>query len=254
VNAAVVTPHSGNNCLKLEGGQRANVSFAWGVSPQQDVQVTWWARVPASVDGQTATYLRMSLYGAENGNMVAGDNALLGYGSRDATVGDETSLTYYNAGWVDSTIDYTPDTWEQYQLTTDTAAGVYTIVKNPSSASPEVIVDQLPFIGGTVSWNPVFMAAWSSSNGSGHPPVYIDDIEISSFGQPNFGIIRGGVVPAGFQLSWGYAGGSATYEVWRGTNVADPGSFVKIADNLTGTTYTDSNPPASGAYYRVVAK
>lgn len=180
VNKDVVDPHSGDRCLKIEGGQRAGVTLAWGVPPLSDVQVTWWARVPASVAGATANYLRMSLYGAENGNALAGDNALLGYGSRQAGIGDETSLTYYTTAWVDSGIDYTPDTWEEYRLITHTSQGQYTLIKNPNSATPEIIVDRGPFIGTATNWTPVFMVAWSSSNGSGHPPVYIDDIEVKS--------------------------------------------------------------------------
>jgi sugar lactone lactonase YvrE len=122
----------------------------------------------------------MSLYGAENGNCLVGDNALLGYGSRQAGLGDETSLTYYITAWVDSGVDYTPEIWEEYRLITHTSQGRYTIIKNPSSADPKVIVDRSSFIGTATSWAPVFMAAWSSSNGTGHPPVYIDDVEIKS--------------------------------------------------------------------------
>lgn len=180
VGRDVVAPHSGNQCLKLQYGQRAGATIAWGVPPQSDVEITWWAQVPSSVDGQTANYLRMSLYGAENYNTLSGDNALLGYGSREATIGDETSLTYYITAWLDSQVDYLPSTWEQYRLTTHTSAGRYSIVKNPSSATPEIIVDRGPFIGTATNWAPVIMAAWSSSNGTNHPPVYIDDIEIKS--------------------------------------------------------------------------
>ncbi len=180
VGTDVVTPHAGTKCLKIEGGQRAGVSLAWGVPPQSDVQITWWARVPASVAGTTANYLRMSLYGAEDGNAISGDDALLGYGSRQPGLGDETSLTYYTTAWVDTGIDYTPDTWEEYRLITHVSQGKYTIIKNPSSANPEIVVDRGAFIGTATRWNPVFMAAWSSSNGSGHPPVYIDDIEVKS--------------------------------------------------------------------------
>lgn len=180
VDASVVAPRSGNKSLKLEGGQRAGVTIAWGQTPQTDVQITWWARVPASVQGTVANYLRMSLYGAEGGNTYAGDSALLGYGSRDGTVGDATSLTYYTTLWVDTQMDYTPDVWEEYQLTTHNALGRYTIIKNPSGANPQVVVDRAPFIGSAPNWGPTFMAAWSSSNGSGHPAVYVDDIQIRS--------------------------------------------------------------------------
>lgn len=180
VDASVMSPRSGNKCLKLEGGQRANVSIAWGVPPQADVQITWWAKVPASPIGGEYVYLRMSLYGAEGGNSSAGDSALLGYGCRSATVGDATSLTYFTTTWVDTGLDFTDGVWEEYRLTTHNAVGRYTIIKNPSGSSPQVVVDRAPYIGAGATWGPSFMAAWSSSNVSGHPPVYIDDIEIKS--------------------------------------------------------------------------
>ncbi len=180
VGRSEIEPRSGDKCLKIEGGQRAGVSLAWGTPPQTDVQITWWARVPASTPGMEANYLRMSLYGAENGNTLSGDNALLGYGARNASVGDETSITYYTTGWLDTGVDYTPDTWEEYRLTTHTDTGRYSIVKNPSSTNPVLVVDRAPMIGTASDWRPVFMAGWSSSNGSGHPPVYIDDIEVKS--------------------------------------------------------------------------
>ncbi len=180
VDSSVTEPRSGAKCLKIEGGQFAGVSYAWGVAPEQDVQITWWAKVPESIRGQQANYLRMSLYGVEGSNSFAGDAALLGYGSRDGAIGDETSLTYYTTGWVDSQVDYTPDEWEEYRLITHNGEGTYSIIKNPSSANPETIADHLPYIGGEASYGPMFMAAWSSSNGAGHPPVYIDDIEIKA--------------------------------------------------------------------------
>ena len=180
VGSDVVPAHSGANCLKVEYGQRAGASIAWGTPPQSDVQITWWARVAASVAGQTANYLRMSLYGAEDNNTWAGDNALLGYGSRDATTGDQTSLTDFVVDrWYDTGMDYTPDAWEEYRLITYTDQGRYSIIKNPSTA-PQFLVDRAPFINGATIWTPVFMAAWSSSNGTNHPPAYIDDIEIKS--------------------------------------------------------------------------
>jgi hypothetical protein len=180
VDSTVVTPHSGTKCLKLEAGQRAGSSVGWGIPPQSDVQITWWARVPASVQGVQANYLRMSLYGVEGGNGFSGDCALLGYGSRDATIGDATSVTYFTTAWVDTGVDYTPDTWEEYRMITHTSQGKYTIIKNPSSAGSQVVVDRGPMIGSAATWGPAFIAAWSSSNGTNHPPVYVDDIEIKS--------------------------------------------------------------------------
>jgi len=241
-----VKPRSGTKCLKLEGGPRAGVTIAWGVPPQSDVQITWWARVPASVGGTVATYLRMSLYGAENNNtLTAGDSALLGYGSRDATIGDETSLTYYVTSWLDSGINYTPDTWEEYRLTTHTAQGRYTIIKNPSSANPEVIVDRAALIGTSITdWFPSFMAAWSSSNGSGHPPVYVDDIEIKSlvsiaepFGEP-YSITNYGTRFTNYTIL------NANAPV--GKPIVDP------RDNTTILCAVDAGPTAGGGIYRAV--
>ena len=180
VDSNVVTPHSGEKALKIEGGQRAGVSFAWGSMPQQDVRITWWAMVPMSVDGAVANYLRMSLYGTEGGRTDEGDSALLGYGSRDANVGDGTSLTIYTSGWVDTLADYAPSTWEEYELTTHVDQGSYTIIKNPGSENPVMVADRAPFIGSAASWGPHWMVGFSSSNGDAHPPVYLDDIRIES--------------------------------------------------------------------------
>jgi hypothetical protein len=118
-------------------------------------------------------------------NSYKGDAALLGYGSRQAGIGDATSLIYYPpAGWLDSNIDYTPDTWEEYRLITHTAINAYTLIKDPSSANPQVIVDRGVIGGNTTpvptATGPMFMAAWSSSNGTNHPAAYIDDVEIKS--------------------------------------------------------------------------
>jgi hypothetical protein len=186
VDSSVVTPHTGNKCLKLEGGQRAGSSIAWGQTPYTDVQVTWWARVPTVTQdpaGTDAVYLRMSLYGTENSSSYAGDSALLGYGIRMQSAtncGGPTALLYYKGSvWVDSGVTFTPDTWEEYQLTTANNLGTYDIVKNPSSANPVVIVSHSPLIG-TAPFGPTFMAAWSTSNGSNFPPVYVDDITITS--------------------------------------------------------------------------
>ncbi len=181
VGSDVVTPHSGNQCLKVEYGQRAGASIAWGVPPQSDVQVTWWAYVPSSATGGDYNYLRMSLYGTEGGNTYAGDCALLGYGCRSSTVGTATSLTYYEgSAWYLTGFDFTPVTWEEYQMTTHNGLRAYSIVKNPSSASPQVIVEHKPFVGSATNYGPIFMAAWSSSNGTNHPAAYVDDIEIKA--------------------------------------------------------------------------
>ncbi|MCX8108320.1 MAG: hypothetical protein N3G20_05895 [Verrucomicrobiae bacterium] len=247
VYSSVVMPHSGNKCLKLEGGQRAGVSIAWGVPPQRDVQITWWARVPAAqpLYGAEANYLRMSLYGAENGNSLAGDNALLGYGIRNASVGRPTSLTYYTTGWVDSGVDFTPDTWEQYRLITHTAQGLYTIIKNPESPNATVVVDRAPFIGTAAVWTPIFMAGWSSSNGTNHPPVYVDDIEIRSLvaDAPQLG-------PPYTPTVHGTRFTNVTQLEFTGRIVGRP--CVDPRDNLTIIFAVDAAPADGGGIYRAV--
>lgn len=186
VDSSVITPHSGSKSLKLEGGMRGGASVAWGIPPQSDVQITWWARVPEVIQSATtldAVVLRMSLYGVEGGNSFSGDSALLAHGIRrqgNTNEGDSLSLLYFAGRWRDTGIDFAPDVWEQYRLTTHNSQGTYTIIKNPSSATPTLIVDRAALVGSAANWGPDFIAAWSSSNGDGHPPVYIDDIEIKS--------------------------------------------------------------------------
>lgn len=186
VDSSVITPHSGSKCLKIEGGQRGGASVAWGIPPQSDVQITWWARAPEAVQSTPtadAVILRMSLYGVEGASSFSGDSALLGYGIRrqgGTNEGDGLSLLYYTTAWRDTGVDFTPDVWEQYRLTTHNSQGTYTIIKNPSSAEATLIADRASFVGSAANWGPDFMAAWSTSNGDGHPPVYIDDVEIKS--------------------------------------------------------------------------
>jgi hypothetical protein len=253
VGRDVIEPHSGNQCLKLEYGQRAGASLAWGVPPQSDVQITWWARVPASVAGQQALYLRMSIYGTEDLSSFKGDGALLAYGSRQVGTGDATSLLYYpSSGWSDSAVDYTPDTWEEYRLVTHTRQNQYSLSKNPSSPNPVVIVQRGALGGNTApiptNTAPIFMAAWSSSNGTNHPPVYVDDIEIKSL-TDSFALTSANRVAEGFQLNWQSAG-SVKYRVQRGTSLDN---LQDITDDLTVTTFTDTNSPGS-MFYRVVVK
>ena len=172
------TFHTGSKCLKLEAGQRAGASVAWGQPPFTDVQITWWAKVPAAPSSGDAVYLRMSLYGTENNSSYAGDSALVGYGIRSG-LGGPVNILYYTTGWVDSGVTYTPDAWEEYQLTTANNLGTYDVVKNPSSANPVIIAKHVSMVG-TAPFGPTFMAAWSTSNGTNHPPVYVDDITITS--------------------------------------------------------------------------
>ncbi len=248
--ATGVKPRSGTKCLKVEGGQRAGASIAWGVPPQSDVQITWWAYVPQSVAGQQALYLRMSLYGVEDLSSWKGDASLLAYGSRDATVGDATSLLLYPPGtvWVDSKIDYTPSTWEEYRLVTHTAINAYTLIKDPSSANPTVIVDRGAMGGNTspfpTNTSPLFMAAWSSSNGSGHPPAYIDDIEIKS--------LVSNVQPLGEAYAITNYGTRFTNWTILPAGVAVGKPIVDPRDNTTILCTVDAAPGAMGGIYRAV--
>jgi hypothetical protein len=181
VDSSVATPHSGSKCIMLQGGQRAGVSLAFGTPPQSDVKITWWAKVPAAPAQSDAVCLRMSLYGAENGNTYSGDSALLGWGIRSGlTPANSTDLIYYKgSGWLKTGASYTPDTWEEYQIITANNLGTYTLVKNPSSY-PQFLVINAPFVNGATNWGPSFMVAFSSSNGSGLPPAYVDDIKVES--------------------------------------------------------------------------
>lgn len=180
--------HSGSKSLKLEGGQIGGATLPWGELPKRDVKITWWQKVPASPnDGGARVYLRVSVYGYEARLSTAADSLLLASGSRNASpFGDATSLLAFsrlmatgNGAWLDTAADFTPDTWEQFELTTDLKHNTYTIIKNPGG-TPVVIVEDYPFIAAVPAHNP-FMIGFSSSNGTGHPPVYIDDITVESF-------------------------------------------------------------------------
>jgi hypothetical protein len=243
VDSSVVAAHSGTNSLKLEGGQTAGSTFAWGTPPKRDVEITWWAWVPESVPATTANYLRMSLYCLENGLGSGGDCALLGYGSRDGNVGDGTSLTIYNGGWQDTGIDYTPETWEQYRLTTHMKNGTYSIVKNPG-ASEIMIADQLPMIGGASDWSNPFIAAWSSSNGSGHPAVYIDDIQIRSLVSD----LEPPPSPYSAVMNGGRFGNYSILDI--GGNVGD--AVIDPSDGTTIIFAKDDAADAGGGIYKAV--
>jgi hypothetical protein len=61
----------------------------------------------------------------------------------------------------------------------------------------------------------------------------------------------------GPKLQWTPAGDPSfnlKYDVQRSININNPASFLTINANLTATSFTDTNAPAAGAFYRVVAK
>ena len=250
VDSSVVAPHSGSQSLKLESGQRAGVSLGWGDTPQRDVQITWWARVPQAVQSSPtadAVYLRMSLYGVEGASSYAGDCALLGYGIRrqnSTNVGDGLKLIYHNNGaWQETPVNYTPDVWEEYRLITHTSSGKYTIIKGPSSANPEIVVDREPFISGTTAVGPIFMAGWSSSNGTNHPPVYVDDIEVKS--------LVADAEPFGIPYAVTNYGTRFTNWTVLSVNVPIGRPIVDPRDNTTILCALDAEPSAGGGIYQV---
>ncbi|HKI68779.1 MAG TPA: hypothetical protein VKA67_04265, partial [Verrucomicrobiae bacterium] len=155
VDSSVTAPHSGNQCLKLEGGQRAGVSLAWGQTPKSDVQITWWSKVPTAAEPPgDHVELRTSIYAWEDKLSSAADSGLLGYGTRNTSpvVGGPTNLISFsrliasgNGAWLDTSAGFTPDTWEEYQLTTHVKLNTFSIVRNPGP-NQTVIIDNYPFI------------------------------------------------------------------------------------------------------------
>jgi DNA-binding beta-propeller fold protein YncE len=88
----------------------------------------------------------------------------------------------------------------------------------------------------------------STVNGGGRLLIFHNE----PFVIPNFGITGASRAPGGITLTWSTAG-AVRYIVQRGTGVANPASFTAIATNLTGLSFTDTNPPPAAAFYRVVA-
>jgi hypothetical protein len=96
----------------------------------------------------------------------------------------------------------------------------------------------------------------TSTAGGGGRLLIFDKEPFVSFSLSNFGITNVTQTAQGPQLKWSPAGAASMnlkYVVQRGTNVADLASFITIT-NITATTFTDANAPASGAFYRVMAK
>ena len=140
--------------------------------------------------------MNMSLYNTAAGNTFKGVSAELGYGfmlQSGATVGGANSLLVGSTAtlWADTAQTYSPDTWEEYQLTTYNLQGGYTVVKNPSSAEPVILATNTAFISAGSPAGPTFMASWASGTNllGAAGTVYIDDISVESvtnvpYGQP----------------------------------------------------------------------
>lgn len=196
VDSTVTTPHSGDKCLMVWQKQTSGASISWGQATNDDVRITWWAKVPGQtneVSGTDANYLRVSLYAWEADYSSASDTILFGYGHRANNWGTTNSILTYNrwfnewfnnGQWGDTLRTYAPDTWEEYQLTTDVKHNSYTLVKNPSG-TPVIIVKDGQYI---TSWGNVkkfHTIAFSTSNvpgaGADNPATFVDDIIIEPY-------------------------------------------------------------------------
>jgi len=89
----------------------------------------------------------------------------------------------------------------------------------------------------------------STAGGGGRLLVFHNE----PYAVPSFRISGATKTAQGVQLTWESAG-SLKYDVWRGTDVSVATSFLTIATNVAATSFTDPNPPAAGAFYRVVAR
>lgn len=208
VDSSVTAPHSGSKCLMVSQAQTAGVSLSWGQATNEDVKITWWAKVPGVTNAGTlnpdAVWLRVSLYGWEADYSSASDTMLFGYGHRAAGFraspnnwsGTTNSIITFsrwfnewfnNGSWNDTYQTYTPDTWEEYQVVTDMKRNGYTLVKNPST-TPVVIVKDGKLISSWGNNKKIHTIGFSTSNTStpgSSPAAYVDDITIQPYTNTN---------------------------------------------------------------------
>ena len=196
VDSTITAPHGGSKCLMVWQKQTSGASISWGQATNDDVRITWWAKVPGQTNaGVDAVYLRVSLYAWEADYSSASDTILIGYGRRQTGVGfgtENSILTFsrwfsewFNGGqWGDTLRTYTPDTWEEYQLTTDVKRNSYTLIKNPGTA-PVVIVKDGQYISSWGNNKKFHTIGFSTSNvpgaGTDNPPTFVDDITIEPY-------------------------------------------------------------------------
>jgi hypothetical protein len=196
VDSSVTAPHSGNQCLMVSQQQTSGSTISWAPAANDDVKITWWAKVPPQAGGTVdQIWLRVSLYAWEADYSAPSDTILIGYGHRQVLVGlgaGNSILTFsrwfnewFNNGqWGDTLGTYTADTWEEYQLTTDVKHNSYTLVKNPSS-TPVVIIKDGQYISSWVGNRTFHTVAFSTSNGGStatpSPAAYIDDVTVEPY-------------------------------------------------------------------------
>ena len=195
VDSSVTAARTGSKCLMVSQSQTAGATISWGQASNDDVKITWWAKVPGQTNaGLDAVYLRVSLYAWEADYSSASDTILFGYGRRQTGPGfgtENSILTFsrwfnewFNNGqWGDTLRTYAPDTWEEYQLTTDVKRNSYTLVKNPST-TPVVIVKDGQYISSWGNNRKFHTIGFSTSNQAtpgASPPAYVDDITIEPY-------------------------------------------------------------------------
>lgn len=196
VDSTVSTPHSGSKSLMVSQGQTAGATISWAQATNEDIKVTWWAKVPAAPMNNAifSVYLRVSLYAWEADSSSASDTILFGYGHRGAAPfgSQPTSILTFsrwfnewfnNGSWGDTLQTYAADTWEEYQLTTNVKLNSYTLIKNPSS-TPVVVVKDGKYIASWGNTKKFHTLAFSTSNNTtpgANPPVFIDDIKVEPY-------------------------------------------------------------------------
>ncbi len=95
----------------------------------------------------------------------------------------------------------------------------------------------------------------STAGGGGRLLIFHSEPYVP-FALSNFSITNVTQTVSGPQLQWSPAGAASfnlKYVIQRSTNVASAASFATIA-TVTTTSFTDTNAPAAGAFYRVLAK
>ncbi len=86
VDSSVTAPHGGSKCLMVSQGQTSGSSISWAQATNDDVKITWWAKVPITPNNNAifSVYLRVSVYAWEANYSAASDTILFGYGHRGA--------------------------------------------------------------------------------------------------------------------------------------------------------------------------
>lgn len=203
VDGTVTTAHSGSKCLMVSQSQTAGSTISWAPAPNEDVRITWWAKVAGVTNSATlnpdAVYLRVSVYGWEADFSAASDTMLFGYGHRasgfllpNTGTGTTNSIITFNrwfgewffgGNWGDTLTTYTPDTWEEYQLTTNVKLNSYTLIKNPSG-TPVVVVKNGHYISPWGNNKKIHTLAFSTSNqgtAGASPPAFVDDVTVEPY-------------------------------------------------------------------------